>query len=198
MKNTTIIQTSAGKLKVLALLLISIFAYSPGQAQVNINVNISSQSLWGPTGYDYVEYYYLPQVGVYYYVPTGQFIYLDGPNWVYRTYLPTGYRVDLYTTYKVVINEPKPYLRHNAYVVKYAKYKSGGPKQIVIRDSQDAKYYAVKGHPKHNQMKSNDNGNNKSSGNGNQTVKPSQGTGGNQQHQPAKSNGGGKPGNGKK
>ena len=40
------------------------------QVRVNLNINIGSQPAWGPAGYDYVEYYYLPDIDVYYYVPT--------------------------------------------------------------------------------------------------------------------------------
>jgi hypothetical protein len=123
----------------------------------------------------------------------------------------------------VVINEPKPYLNHNVYVTRYAKYKSGGPKQNVIRDSQDAKYYSVKGHPHHAEgngnnnngnFKSNGNNNNhdnskpagngnnnnniKPTGNGNHDVKPSQNNQVQKQNQPAKSGGGGNNGSNKK
>ena len=31
-------------------------------AQVRFRVNISSQPIWGPVGYDHVEYYYLPDI----------------------------------------------------------------------------------------------------------------------------------------
>ena len=93
----------------------------------------------------------------------------------------------------MVINEPKPYLNHNVYVTRYAKYKSGGPKQIVIRDSQDAKYYVVKGHPNHGQGNGNNNNNNsnmKPTGNDNHNAKPSENTQVHKQNQPAKGNGG--------
>ena len=46
-------------------------------AQVRINVNIGAQPLWGPIGYQHVDYYYLPDIESYYYVPTRQFIYLS-------------------------------------------------------------------------------------------------------------------------
>lgn len=118
------------------------------KAQVNVSVNIVSQPLWGPVGYDYVEYYYLPAAEVYYYVPRNQFFYINSGRWVYSTYLPSRYNVDLYNTYKIVINEPRPYLRHKVYVTKYGKYKTYKGKQVIIRNSNDKKYYVVKGHPK--------------------------------------------------
>ena len=116
-------------------------------AQVRINVNIGSQPVWGPAGYDYAEYYYLPDVDAYYYIPDRQFIYLNGNKWVFARALPSSYHYDLYSGYKVIVNEPKPYLRPAIYREKYGKYKGWYGKQAVIRDSRDSKYYVVKGHP---------------------------------------------------
>jgi hypothetical protein len=147
------------KISLCLLILGGVFNFTPAHSQVSVNINIGSQCLWGPIGYDYVEYYYLPEIDVFYYVPTGEYIYWRGDQEVFVTYLPASYHVDLYTTYKVIINEPKPYLQHNTYIVKYAQYKHGGPKQVAIRDSRDEKYYVVKGHPKYNG--SNGNNNNK-------------------------------------
>ena len=47
------------------------------QVRVNINFNVDSQPVWGPTGYDYVEYYYLPDIEVYYYVPQHRYYYYE-------------------------------------------------------------------------------------------------------------------------
>jgi hypothetical protein len=117
-------------------------------AQVDVNVNIGTQPLWGPAGYDVVEYYYLPDVEAYYYVPRRQFVYLNGGKWIFASSLPARYSsYNLYTGYKVVINEPKPYVYFNDHKVKYAKYKGGKNKQTVIRDSRDPKYFVIKNHP---------------------------------------------------
>jgi hypothetical protein len=125
-----------------------LFSTQGSKAQVNVNVNIGAQPLWGPTGYDVVEYYYLPDLQMYYYVPSHQFVYLNGSNWVFARSLPARYRgYDLYSGYKVVINEPKPYLHFNDHKVKYAGYKGARGKQVIIRDSKEPKYYVVKGHP---------------------------------------------------
>ena len=59
------------------------------QVRVGVNVNIGSQPEWGPQGYDYVEYYYLPDIDVYYFVPRHQFVYISGGNWVFSAHLPT-------------------------------------------------------------------------------------------------------------
>lgn len=126
------------------------------QVKVNVNVNIGSQPLWGPVGYDYAEYYYLPDVDAYYYVPERRFIYLHGGRWVFAPALPAGYHYDLNRGYKVVVNEPKPYLHPDVYRNKYGKYKGYYGKQQIIRYSNDEKYYVVKGHPgKYKQYKGN-------------------------------------------
>jgi hypothetical protein len=147
----------------LMLLFTLIIFSNPTKAQISVNVNISSQALWGPVGYDYVDYYYLPEADVFYYVPTAQFIYWNGGQQVFVNSLPPSFHIDLYNTYKVIVNEPKPYMNHGYYVSNYAKYKRGGPKQRIIRDSDDQRYYVVKGHPKHGQ--GNGNGNNEKRGN---------------------------------
>ncbi|HEX5654964.1 MAG TPA: hypothetical protein VFX58_17935 [Chitinophagaceae bacterium] len=166
------------KLFIVSAILFSAFSYNSVRAQVslNVNVNIGAQPVWGPVGYDYVEYYYLPDIEAYYYVPTRQFIYLSGPNWVFAYGLPPAYRgYNLYSGYKVVINRPRAYLYHDSYRIKYKGYK-GNRSQAVIRNSNNPKYYVVKGHPKYKSQ----GGGNKAHGGGGQ----------------AKSKGGGK-GNGK-
>lgn len=118
-------------------------------AQVQVSINIGSQPLWGPVGYDYVDYYYLPEIESYYYVPSRQFIYLSNGSWVFSLNLPPRYRgYDLYTGYKVVMNQPRPYMYFNNHKVKYAKYKSNHSQGVIAR-SNNPKYYVVKGHPKY-------------------------------------------------
>jgi len=103
-------------------------------AQVSVSININAQPQWGPANYDYVEYYYLPEADVYYYVPTSEYIYFDRGRWVTVSYLPSRFHIDLYRTYKVVINEPRPYMHHDRYRVKYSKYKHSYNKQSPNRD----------------------------------------------------------------
>lgn len=106
-----------------------------GKANAQINVNIGLQPAWGPVGYQYVDYYYLPDIETYYYVPTRQFIYLNNGRWIYSAGLPSRYRTyNLYNGYKVVVNQPKPYLYHSTYKVKYAKYKGSNGKQVALRN----------------------------------------------------------------
>jgi hypothetical protein len=128
----------------------AVFKNAEAQVRFNVNINIGAQPVWGPVGYDYVEYYYLPDIECYYYVPTRQFIYLSGGNWVFSYSLPPRYRTyNLYTGYKVVVNEPKAYLHFNDHRAKYAVYR-GNHSQVIIRNSEDPRYYVVKGHPKYN------------------------------------------------
>lgn len=120
-------------------------------AQVNVNINVGTQPLWGPVGYQHVDYYYLPEIETYYYVPKKQFIYINGGNWVFSTALPYKHRhYNLYNGYKVVVNQPYPYKRHKHYKVKYAGYH--GPHQVNLRD-RDYKYKSHKHHQVHHKQK---------------------------------------------
>ncbi len=120
-------------------------------AQVSVNINIGAQPVWGPIGYDYVEYYYMPDIEVYYYVPSHRFIYLSNGRWIFASTLPYRYRgYNIYSGYKVVINDPRPYLHFTTHKVKYAKYKGNNGRQVIIKNSNEPKYYVVKGHPKFN------------------------------------------------
>lgn len=123
------------------------------QAQVSISFNIGRQPLWGPTGYNNVQYYYLPDVDAYYSVDRQQFVYNERGQWVFRSSLPARYRnFDLYSGYKVVINERDPWLRNNTYARQYRSYR-GRRGQAVIRDSRDNRYYEIANHPRHNQWR---------------------------------------------
>lgn len=110
------------KFILLAALGIAAATYQPAQAQVSISVNIGAQPQWGPRGYDYVDYYYMPEIESYYHVPTKRFVYLERNRWVHRKSLPSRYRhYDLYRGQKVVINKPTPYLQHHVYQTNYAR-----------------------------------------------------------------------------
>ena len=139
--------------KIILILLIAVgwFIYKPANAQVSVNFNIGAQPVWGPVGYSYVEYYYMPDIEAYYYVPSRQFIYLTNGRWIFATTLPYRYRsYNIYSGYKVVINEPRPYLHFGAHKIRYAKFKGNNGRQAIIKNSNDPKYYVVKGHPKYN------------------------------------------------
>ena len=107
------------------------------KAQVSLNVNIGAQPLWGPTGYNQANYYYLPDINSYYNVPKQQFVYLRGNNWVFTNTLPATYRnYDLYRGYKVVLNEDRPYLNYKMHAAKYGKFKNYRGQQITIKQEK--------------------------------------------------------------
>jgi hypothetical protein len=177
------------KLIVLAVLFFSVAAYQRTDAQlrVNVNLNIGNQPDWGPTGYDYVDYYYLPDMDVYYNVPQHLFIYPEGSRWIYARSLPPRYGgYNLYNSYKVVVNKPRPYLHPDVYRREYGRYKGGrGPSQVIIRDSHDEKY-------KNHYNNGNGNGHGNSNGHGNN----GHGKDKNNGHGNDKNNGHGNNGNG--
>ncbi|GEO02535.1 hypothetical protein AAE02nite_01990 [Adhaeribacter aerolatus] len=138
------------KFFIAAGLLLGVTLTLPAAAQLSV-INISSQPVWGPVGYDYVEYYYLPDIDIYYHVPTQQYVYFVNRHWVYSRVLPPHLRYyDFYRGYKVVMNEPRPYQYHDRYRRDYGHYR-GRMGQPVIRDSRDARYFGNLGHPQYNQ-----------------------------------------------
>ncbi|MHB1688708.1 MAG: hypothetical protein ACYCVH_15250 [Ignavibacteriaceae bacterium] len=143
---------------------------APLKAQVHFNFNISSQPVWGPVGYDEVQYYYLPDIDTYYYVPQHRFIYQERGRWITSSYLPPRYRnYNLYNGHKVVINEDKPYRHDQDYREKYGSYRDRHDQQS-IRDSRDSKYFVNKNHPEHNkwiERQRHDNGHGREQGHGN-------------------------------
>ena len=133
----------------IAVIIATIFGLK-ANAQVSVNLNIGSQPLWGPTGYDYVQFYYIPDIDAYYDVSRHEYVYAEGGRWVYHRTLPPRYgNYDLYNGYKVVVNEPSPWMHHDRYVHDYASYR-GRHGQPFIRDSRDERYYANPHHPQHN------------------------------------------------
>lgn len=112
--------------------------HAAASAQVSVNINIGSQPAWGPTGYNHVDYYYLPDIESYYDVNSGQYIYLNGGQWIYSRALPPRYaNYDLYSGYKVVVNRPKPYLNFSRDRVTYASYRNWhGNRQPMLRESR--------------------------------------------------------------
>lgn len=134
----------------LLVLILAVFIASTVDAQVRVNLsfNVDRQPIWGPTGYDHVEYYYLPDIDVYYNVPQQRFFYNERGRWISRSSLPSRYRgFDLYNSYKVVVNEPAPY-RNAKYREQYSSFK-GRHDQQPIRDARDPKYFVNPHHPEH-------------------------------------------------
>ena len=119
-------------------------------SQVQLNINIDSQPVWGPVGYDAVQYYYIPEIETYYNVPQKKFIFYEKGKWITSSNLPNRFKnYNLYNGYKVVINKDRPYLYNKEYREKYGSFKTHHG-QLTIRDSHDSKYYVNKNHPQHN------------------------------------------------
>jgi hypothetical protein len=136
-------------------------------AQVRVSINLNTQPVWGPVGYDRVDYYYIPDIESYYSVSSAQYTYYSRGRWVTSRNLPPRYsNYDLYHGYKVVVNEPSPWMHHDRYRNEYSQYR-GRHDQQVIRDSRDERYYANPRHPEHaNWQRQHDNGRHEGQGNG--------------------------------
>lgn len=130
-------------LSIIALTAALLFTTNNVNAQnISFSINIGSQPAWGPTGYDYVDYYYFPDFNGYYDINNGMFIYLDRGRWITARYLPAIYRhFDLYDVYKVALNIHKPWLYNKRHVNYYGRYRDYRGRQAVIRDSRDNRYH---------------------------------------------------------
>ncbi len=142
-----------------------LFLFGTACAQ-HLSINIGVQPVWGPVGYDHVEYYYLPDIDAYYYVPQHQFIYLEGGQWRRSENLPGRYgKFDLYNSHKVVVNERTPYRHSQVYRDKYGSFK-GAHDQQPIRDSHETRYFVNKDHPEHAKWAEQNREGNRGNGNG--------------------------------
>ena len=127
-----------------------LFQEASALLRISIRANIGSQPVWGPSGYDRAEYYYLPEIDVFYNVSRRQYVYEQRGRWVFSASLPRQYRnYDLYSGYKVVVNDNRPYRNAGMYRTKYATYKNNH-NQESIRNSKDSRYFKIKEHPEHN------------------------------------------------
>jgi len=167
-------------MRYLFAIVVALFLTGALAAQVHgsLKVNIGTQPIWGPTGNDHVDNYYLPDIETYYNVPTKKYYYNEGGKWKNSRTLPSKYsNYDLYNSHKVVVNENQPWKNHADNQTKYASFK-GQKDQQSIRDSKDSKYFVNKNHPQHNawvQQQKQGNGNNTIQNKGN--TRPSGPTG---------------------
>lgn len=116
------------------------FKFADAQVHVSFGVNIGVQPEWGPVGYDHADYYYMPDIDAYYDVPAHQYVYYSNHAWIRSGGLPPRYaNYDVYHGYKVVVNEPTPWIHHDQIRARYAQYR-GRHDQVVIRDSHDSRY----------------------------------------------------------
>ncbi len=138
---------------------------------INININLDNQPAWGPTGYDYAGYYYFPDLNVYFDIDNSLFYYLSGSKWISDRYLPSKYsNKDLYSLYKVVVNDRQPWLNNKSHKKEYSSYKNK-KNQAVIRNSSDSRYSKSKNNDiawsNNNKNTSNKNNNKNNSSNSN-------------------------------
>ena len=94
-------------------------------AQVHVSINIDVQPAWGPSGYNYAEFYYIPEINVYYDVVGQMFYYNNRGRWISSIFLPVAYsRYDFYSLYKVVLNGVyHPWNYNRRHVNLYAGYR---------------------------------------------------------------------------
>lgn len=135
---------------ILLLLLLSLSIAQENSAQIKVKINIGSQPVWGPIGYNYARFYYLPDLDMYYDVNRREYVYNENNRWIYINHLPDRYRnYDLFKGYKVVFKEDKPYENHLVHLKKYKGFKNNHKQQAIIY-SRDKKYHIIKGHPGNN------------------------------------------------
>lgn len=162
------------KLILPAVLFASVLFYNTTEAQVRLNVNVNiGRPAWGVPGNYAGDYYYLPEIDMYYNIPQRQFVYMDNGNWLFASELPYAYRgYDLYHGYKVVVNEPRPYLNYNVYRQRYNKYYNTYRPPVVVDnrfnnrrplvvDNRNDRRYAVRDRNDHfDNRRDNDHGRN--------------------------------------
>lgn len=94
-------------------------------AQVNVEVSAGVVPPWAPAEAVGVRYYYIPDIEAYYDVNTATYIYLSNGEWVHTRTLPPAYaNYDLWSGYKVVLNDyhgERPYDDYKVHVKKYPR-----------------------------------------------------------------------------
>ena len=107
------------KIAIAALLF---FTATVTTAQVSVDVHFGPPA-WAPAAPANVQYYYLPDLGVYYDVPAQRYIYPRRGAWVRTAVLPGRYRgYDLYHSRPVYLTEYRgntPYVYYKEHKVKY-------------------------------------------------------------------------------
>ena len=114
---------------------------SVAEAQISISINIGNnvankyqEPLWGPWGVSNAQYYYMPEFDMYYDLRNAEYVWREGNRWIVRNSLPKRFaNINFYNTYKVVLNNNKPWLQHDLNKSKYRSY-AYNHKQVNIRD----------------------------------------------------------------
>ena len=126
-------------------LIIGMININKADAQVHISINIDIQPAWGPSGYNYTEFYYIPEIDIYYDVIHQMFYYNNRGRWISSVFLPMAYRhYDFYSLYKVVLNGVfQPWKYNRRHVSLYAKYRNNYV-QVPIFYMNEARYHRAK------------------------------------------------------
>ncbi len=139
----------------MTFLVASVCVLTKPQAQISFRFNFGMQPIWGPVGYDKVDYYYLPDIETYYNLSEKKYTYQLNGKWITSFSLPPNHQdYDLYAGHKVVMNGARPYDHDAINRERYARFKNKHD-QHVIRDSKDSRYYENKEHPRHSEWKEN-------------------------------------------
>ncbi|MDR2147633.1 MAG: hypothetical protein LBE91_14365 [Tannerella sp.] len=126
-------------------LMVGFFNVNKSEAQVHISINIDIQPAWGPSGYDYAEFYYIPELNIYYDVLNQLFYYLDGSRWIRTMYLPVAYSYyDFYSLYKVVLNNILDPWRYNRNHIGLYRSYCYNYRQVPIFYMTDTRYYRAR------------------------------------------------------
>lgn len=108
------------------ILLVALFSVANSiYSQVSVNINLGTPPVWAPANAVAVQYYYLPEIGVYYDVPAERYIYMRNGSWLRSAALPAQYRYyDLRhgrTVYLTDYRGNAPYKYYKTHKVKYGK-----------------------------------------------------------------------------
>ncbi len=129
-------------MKLPKILLASLFFLAMGfaQAQTKTTTTVTYPD-WGVAGQD-ATYYYIPATETYYDIRKGQYVYMQDGKWMRTTTMPAAYKdYDLYSGYKVVINDPKePFGDYETLRAKYGKdYKGETQKTYKVKTTKTGK-----------------------------------------------------------
>ena len=160
-------------MKSIKFIIVAFLLLLAGLVKAQITVTVAPPP-WGPAGYTNVRYYYLPDVEAYYDVQSSVFVYNNAGIWVRRTYLPARYKgYDLYGGYKVVMTDYRgnaPYTFFKDYKMKFPKgYRGSAQKNIGEKPGNGNMNANMSGNGK--PMVKGKQGNVKSQGNDNKSMK---------------------------
>ncbi len=126
-------------------LMIGMVNVNSANAQVHVSVNINIQPAWGPSGYDYAEFYYIPEINVYYDIVHQLFYYHHRGRWMSALFLPVMYsHYDFYSLYKVVLNgDLYPWKYNNRHRRIYNRYCRNYA-QVPIFYMKESRYHRAR------------------------------------------------------